>query len=185
MDKLVKIENVKRLILELRNQKVILDRDLAKLYQVSTRTLNQAVKRNIERFPADFMFQLTDEEFECLRSQIVIARRLSSKARYLPLAFTRNGANMLCATLKSPTAIYRSIQIMRAFSAIEEAISKKKENLVQTPKILNQLAAHSKAIMYLFQDSKLKTQNISKLHEIQQKIINLLQQIIIHSIKDQ
>ncbi len=183
MDKLVKVEDIKGLILELRGQRVMLDRDLAILYEVPTKVLNQAVKRNKERFPKDFVFRLTKEEFNLLRSQFVTLGWWQKKFTYSPFVFTRNGANMLSAVLKSPIAIKRSIQIMRAFSALEEAVAKRKKVLAQSPEILKQLSTHSKAIMHLFQDGKLKGLKISKIQEIQEKMITLLQQIILSSIE--
>lgn len=185
MNKLAKIDEIKELILELRGQRIMLDKDLARIYGVSTKRLKEQVKRNIDRFPNDFMFQLTREELDILRSQIATLEKLPKRFIYLPYAFTRNGANMLSAVLRSPRAIQRSIQIMRAFSAIEETISRRKENLVYGPKIMKQVSTHSKAIMHLFQDSKIKNLKISKIHEIQQKMISLLQQIIIDSIKEE
>jgi len=92
---------------------VILDRDLAELYEVETRVLNQAVKRNIKRFPKDFMFQLTKDEFKILKSQIVTSRW--GGVRKLPLAFTEQGIAMLSGILHSDRAIHVNIQIMRVF----------------------------------------------------------------------
>lgn len=104
----------------------MLDQDLACLYDTQVRHINQAVKRNLERFPSDFCFQLTKEEIKFLRSQSVIA--ISSKSRTNPYGFTREGANMLCVVLHTKIAVERSIQIMRAFSAIEsqKLVSSKK-----------------------------------------------------------
>jgi ORF6N domain. len=99
----------------IRGQKVILDRDLAALYGVETKVLNQAVKRNMERFPSDFMFQLTENEWECLRSQIVTSNK--GGRRYLPYAFTEQGVAMLSGLLNSDVAIEMNIAIMRAFVA--------------------------------------------------------------------
>jgi len=99
----------------IRGQKVMLDSDLAEIYQVETRVLNQAVKRNLLRFPEDFMFQLTDEETKSLRSQIVISNEGRGGRRYLPYVFTEHGAVMLASVLKSQIAIEASIQVVRAF----------------------------------------------------------------------
>ena len=183
MGKLARVSEVKSLILELRGQKEMLDRDLAKLYQVSTKALNQAVKRNREKFPPDFMFRLTKEEKE----EVVTFCDHLKELRFsyqLPRAFTRNGANMLATVLKSPVATQRSIQIMRAFSALEEVISLKKEELTESPEVLKKLSIHSKAIMHLFQSDKVKTIKIDKLQEIQHKITDLLQQMILSSLKE-
>ncbi len=109
-------------IYEIRGQRVMLDRDLAELYQVETRVLNQAVKRNIERFPEDFMFQLTKEE--CLRSQIVTLKVAQGQhLKYMPYAFTEQGVAMLSSVLRSNTAIQVNINIMRAFIAVRQLIA--------------------------------------------------------------
>lgn len=106
-------------ILTIRNQQVMIDRDLAELYGIETKVLNQAVKRNIERFPDDFMFQLRDEEFLVLRSQFVTSKTETRGGRqYLPYAFTEQGVAMLSSVLKSQTAVEVNIQIMRAFVAM-------------------------------------------------------------------
>ena len=98
----------------------MLDRDLAELYDVETKVLNQAVKRNIERFPEEFMFQLTSEEFEILKSQIVTSSW--GGTRYLPMAFTEYGVAMLSSVLRSKRAIEVNIQIMLIFSKIREML---------------------------------------------------------------
>ena len=105
---------IEEMILNIRGYQVMLDRDLASLYGVETKVLNQAVKRNIERFPDDFRFQLTKEE--CLRSQIVTFK-------YLPYAFTENGIAMLSSELRSQTAIEMNIRIMRAFTSMRHIVA--------------------------------------------------------------
>ena len=114
-------------IYEIRNVKVMLDFDLAEMYQVETRVLNQAVKRNIKRFPPDFMFQLTDEEFEnFLISQFVISKIILPKrggTRKLPYAFTEQGVSMLSGLLKSDIAIAVNVSIMRAFVVMRQALA--------------------------------------------------------------
>jgi len=107
------MERIERAILLVRDEKVILDQDLAELYGVETRVLVQAVKRNIDRFPADFMFQLNDEEFSDLKSQIV--RSSWGGRRTAPYAFTEQGVAMLSSVLRSPQAVQVNIEIMRAF----------------------------------------------------------------------
>jgi phage regulator Rha-like protein len=107
-------------IYAVRGHKVMLDRDLAELYGVPTRTLNQAVKRNRRRFPADFMFQLTASEIRSLRSQIVISNVSRGGRRYQPFAFTQEGVAMLSAVLKSERAVQVNIAIMRAFVSLRE-----------------------------------------------------------------
>jgi len=109
------IEGIEEKIFLIRGQKVMLDSDLAEVYQVETKVLNQAVKRNLHRFPEDFMFQLTEDETESLRSQIVTSNKGRGGRRYLPYAFTEHGAVMLASVLNSPTAIEASIKVVRAF----------------------------------------------------------------------
>lgn len=109
-------------IYEIRGKRVMLDRDLAELYGVTTSALNQAVKRNRERFPLDFMFQLTDAETENWKSQIVITNSITMGLRRNPYAFTEQGVAMLSAVLKSPVAVQTSIAIMRAFVAMRNYI---------------------------------------------------------------
>jgi hypothetical protein len=112
----MEIEIVKNSILEIRGKKVILDFELAKLYEVETRVLKQAVRRNMERFPEDFMFTLTTDEWNAQRSQIVMFKRgKGNYPKYLPFAFTEQGVAMLSAVLNSTRAVHTSIAIMRAF----------------------------------------------------------------------
>ena len=113
---LIKIDDIQKRIYTVRKVQVMLDEDLAVLYGVKTKVLNQAVKRNQERFPPEFMFQLTKEDMENLRSQIVTSSW--GGRRYLPYAFTEQGVAMLSAVLKSETAVKVSIQIMNAFVAM-------------------------------------------------------------------
>lgn len=108
-------------IYEIRGQKVMLDFDLAELYQVETRVLNQSVKRNLKRFPPDFMFQLTADEWEILKSQFVISSW--GGTRKLPYAFTEQGLAMLSGVLNSDIAIQVNINIMRAFVAVRQLIA--------------------------------------------------------------
>ena len=119
---LQQLENIENLIRFIRGKQVMLDRDLARLYGVETRVLNQAVQRNIERFPEDFMFQLSKEEFENWKSQIVISNSIKMGARKLPYAFTENGIAMLSSVLRSQQAISINIQVMRAFNAMRHFI---------------------------------------------------------------
>ena len=112
---LVPSERIAHSILLLRGQKVLLDADLAELYGVPTKALVQAVKRNLERFPDDFMFQLTNQEFNVLRSQSVTSSLTHGGRRTAPYAFTEQGVAMLSSVLSSPQAIAVNIEIMRAF----------------------------------------------------------------------
>ena len=111
-------------IYEIRGQKVMLDRDLAELYQVTTSNLNKAVKRNLKRFPPDFMFQLTEEEWQALRFQNgIIKKGRGEHTKYLPHAFTEQGLAMLSGLLNSDIAIQVNINIMRAFVAVRQMIA--------------------------------------------------------------
>jgi hypothetical protein len=117
----IKQQDIENLIYVIRDRQVMFDRDLAKLYQVETGQLNRQVKRNIERFPSDFMFQLTREELEILKCQNGIASWGGD--RHLPYAFTENGVAMLSSVLRSGTAIEVNIQIMRAFTAMRHLLA--------------------------------------------------------------
>ena len=118
-------------IYEIRGRKVMLDRDYAELYQVTTGNLNKAVKRNLKRFPPDFMFQLTAEEWEALRFQIGILKNgRGEHTKYLPYAFTEQGLAMLSGILNSDIAINVNISIMRAFVDIRQMIASPKTNKI-------------------------------------------------------
>ena len=119
---LVPQEVIESKILLVRGKKVMLDRDLALLYKVPTRRLNEQVKRNIERFPKDFMFQLTKEEFGNWRSQIAMSNSKKMGIRRKPYAFTEQGVAMLSSVLNSKVAIQVNIQIMRTFTRLKEII---------------------------------------------------------------
>jgi len=146
---------IQNMIYEFRGQKVMLDRDLANLYGVELRTLNQAVKRNIERFPSDFMFQLTDEEWKNQRSQIVIFNKDTRK--YKPYAFTEQGVSMLSSVINSKYAIEVNINIMRAFVKLRHYVLTKSdtnEQITELRKLLmvyientdHKLSKHDKTI---------------------------------------
>lgn len=111
------------MIYTIRGQRVMLDSDLAKLYEVETGALNRQVKRNSERFPEDFMFQLSEEEFESLRCQIGISMDGKGGRRYQPLVFTENGVAMLSAVLNSKTSIQVNIAIMRTFTKLRSFLA--------------------------------------------------------------
>lgn len=149
MDKdIVSIEDIQAKIYTIRGVQVMLDSDLAKLYDVEVRVLNQAVKRNKERFHEDFMFQLTDEEYENLKSQIVTSSW--GGRRYLPYAFTEQGVAMLSAVLRSKTAIDVSIKIMQAFVAMRKFIIKNAEIFSRLEKLEYKLIEHDKKFEALF-----------------------------------
>lgn len=127
MNGLVPVEIIEKKILLIRGEKVMLDSDLAGLYEVSVKVLNQAVKRNTGRFPEDFMFQLTKEENESLRSQFVTLKKGRGEHRkYLPYVFTEQGVAMLSSVLNSERAINVNIVIMRAFVKLREMLSSHK-----------------------------------------------------------
>jgi len=121
----VLMERITSKIFLVRKQKVMLDRDLAELYGVETKVLKQAVKRNIDRFPHDFMFELTSDEFQNLRSQIVTSSW--GGTRYISMAFTEQGVAMLSSVLRSKRAVQVNIQIMRAFTQLRQMLSTHKD----------------------------------------------------------
>ena len=116
------LEVIQSKIYDIRGQKVMLDRDLAEMYGVETRALNQAVKRNTDRSPEDFMFQLTDEETEIWKSQIVMSNSIKMGVRRNPYVFTELGVAMLSSVLNSKTAIQINMGIMRAFVAARQLL---------------------------------------------------------------
>ena len=124
---LVPADVIVRKILFLRGEKVLLDRDLAELYGVETRALKQAVRRNRKRFPEDFMFELTKQEFEDWRSQFVISNSDKMGLRYRPMAFTEQGVAMLSSVLNSDRAVEVNIAIMRAFVQLRKMIASNEE----------------------------------------------------------
>lgn len=127
MSDVIPIESVVSKIYIIRDTKVMIDRDLAALYGVETRALKQAVRRNIKRFPPDFMFELIKEEFNNWRSQIVISNKEKMGLRRPPMAFTEQGVAMLSSVLNSNRAIQVNIQIMRAFIQLRKMLSTHKE----------------------------------------------------------
>jgi hypothetical protein len=132
----------------IRNQKVMLDRDLATLYGVETRVLNQAVKRNIGRFPDDFMFEVSKVEFDNLISQIVTSSW--GGTRKLPFAFTEHGVMMLSSVLKSDKAIQTNIQIMRTFTKVKQMLLDTSEMKINIVQIQKKLENHDKNIELVF-----------------------------------
>ena len=122
------VELIERRIYLIRGEKVMLDGDLAELYRVPTRTLNQAVRRHGDRFPEDFMFQLTRREAAALRSQIVILEKGRGRySKYVPLAFTEHGVAMLSSVLNSKSAVQMNIRIIRAFVKLRELLASHKD----------------------------------------------------------
>ena len=172
-NKIAVLEPVKlaSLVHNLRNEKVLLDSDLAELYGVETRSLNQAVKRNIERFPEDFMFQLTDDEVKSLMSQIVISKISNPNLRFqsgrssgrgghrkLPYAFTEQGVAMLSSVLRSPRAVEVNIAIMRTFVQLRrlmdsnQLLAEKIENWIRQKTVRQKTEDKNKHFRYLITD---------------------------------
>lgn len=134
----------------IRDQKVMLDRDLAEMYGVETKNLNKAIKRNSSRFPEDFMFQLTKDEYESLRFQIGTSKVGRGGVRYLPYAFTEQGVAMLSSILSSETAIQVNIQIIRVFTKMKQALLDNKEILLKIEKIEKKLVQHDEGLETVF-----------------------------------
>ena len=132
----------------IRTSKVLLDYDLAELYGVQTKVLKQAVRRNLNRFPEDFMFVLTDEEFNHLRSQIVTSNH--GGHRYTPMAFTEHGVLMLSTVLRSERAVEVNIRIMRVFTKMKKALAQHQGLLLKVEEIERQVDGHDEMIQLLF-----------------------------------
>jgi hypothetical protein len=143
---IVPIERVQNRILFLRSQKVILDSDLSSLYGVTTTRLNEQVKRNIERFPSDFMFQLTKKEFDILKSQFATSRSGWGGRRKLPYAFTEHGAIMAASVLNSERAVQVSVYVVRAFVQLRLALSANRELAGKLLQLEHKLQKHDKQI---------------------------------------
>lgn len=124
---LIPIERIERAILLIRGEKVMLDSDLAEIYGVATKRLNEQVRRNLNRFPPDFMFQLTAKEAETLRSQFATSNAGRGGRRYLPFAFTEHGALMLANVLNSERAAQTSVMVVRAFVRLRQLLSSNAE----------------------------------------------------------
>ena len=150
------LTHVESLIFNIREERVILDADLASVYGVTTKRLNEQIKRNIERFPEDFCFRLTSEELEMIRSQIATASKRN--IRFLPYAFTEHGAVMAANILKSPRAVQMSIFVVRAFIKMRQTLSTNKalmEKLRELEKKLTgRLDVHERAIVYVLEEIK-------------------------------
>lgn len=145
---LVPLERIEGKILLLRGEKVLLDEDLAELYGVTTKALNQAVKRNPNRFPADFMFRLTQEETEILRSQSVTASRRNIGAP--PFAFTEQGVAMLSSVLRSDRAVQVNIEIMRAFVRMRRWLTSQEELALRVEELRSRLDVHDEQLVAVF-----------------------------------
>ena len=146
---LVPVEQITRLIQVVRGQKVIFDADLAQLYGVATKRLNEQVKRNTERFPEDFMFQLTKEEYATLRSQSATSNSGRGGTRYLPYAFTEHGAIMAANVLNSQRAIEISVFVVRAFVHLRRVLASHIELANKLQELEQQVSEHDEAIRSL------------------------------------
>ena len=175
----MELQVIQNKIYEIRGQRVMLDRDLAELYGVTTSALNQAVKRNQERFPEDFMFQLTSDETEKWKSQIVISNSLTMGLRRNPYAFTEQGVSMLSAVLKSDTAVKVSIAIMRAFVAMRNYIT-------TTTSVSAELAEIRAKLALLERNDDDNMEAVNELSEdMRQELDNIYQAIAALSVKPQ
>ena len=146
MKDLVPLDRIISKIYYVRNKKVMLDRDLAELYGVKTKVLKQAVRRNMKRFPEDFMFELSKEEFENWRSQFVTSNSDKMGLRHNPMAFTEQGVAMLSSVLNSDRAIQVNIQIMRAFTKLREMLSTHEELRKKIEAMENKYDSQFKAV---------------------------------------
>ena len=157
------IRSIQNRIYEIRGERVMLDRDLAELYETETKFMNLAVKRNIKRFPKDFMFQLTKEEFESLRSQIVTLNETSDSlrlqsatskgrggTRYLPYVFTEQGVAMLSGILTTDRAIQMNIAIMRAFVEIRKILLKESDFKEQLRGLKERIGEHDVQLSQIY-----------------------------------
>ena len=158
------IQSIQNRIYEIRNERVMLDFDLAQLYEVETKILNQAVKRNIKRFPIDFMFQLTKDEYEYLRFQIEASEAVNSlrsqivtlktgrgqHRKFMPYAFTEQGVAMLSGVLNSDKAINMNIAIMRAFVELRKVLLKQNDLKIQLKEIKERLGEHDAQLNQIY-----------------------------------
>jgi phage regulator Rha-like protein len=161
---------IQNMIYEIRGHKIMLDRDLAGLYGVELKALNQAAKRNIDRFPSDFMFQLSQDEWDILRSQFVTANKNISKVRYLPYAFTEHGVLMLSNVLNSEKAVNMSIQIIRVFDKL------RKYALKQTPKDIRIAELHKLLMLHIENTDYKFSEYDETIRQIVQALNNLMEQ---------
>ena len=156
------LEPIKRRIYEIRGRKVMLDSDLAELYRVETKNLKRAVRSNMERFPSDFMFELTKEEYDALRCKNFTSNKRGGN-RYLPFAFTREGIGMLSGLLRSEIAVQANINIMRAFFQMQEALLIVSNTQLQ----LEQIRAEIKQLLTDMNDSMADQNEINELTRAQ------------------
>jgi phage regulator Rha-like protein len=148
---LLPLDRIEPRILLVRNHKVILDSDLAELYGVTTKRLNEQIKRNKERFPADFMFQLNAAEADDLRSQNTTSKSARGGRRYRPYVFTEHGAIMAASVLNSPRAVEASIYVVRAFIKLREMLGTHKELARKFAQLEKHIEGHDEDITTLFE----------------------------------
>lgn len=134
----------------IRDQKVMIDYDLADMYGVETKRLKEQVKRNIERFPEDFMFEMTENEFSNWRSQFVTSNSLKMGLRYKPFCFTEHGVLMLSSVLRSERAVQVNIQIMRVYSKMKDLLAMHKDILLKLEKVERKADKHDEEIKLIF-----------------------------------
>ena len=146
------LQRIKSLIYEVRGRQVMLDEDLAKIYHVETKVLNQAVKRNLDRFPTEFMFQLTEEENKSLRSQIVTSKNGRGGRRYMPFAFTEHGVVMLSSVLNSEIATQINIAVVNAFIDMRHYALTKADTHTQIAELRRLLMLHIENNDYKFSE---------------------------------
>jgi hypothetical protein len=147
----IPVECIEKAIFLIRGHKVMLDVDLAELYGVATKRLNEQVRRNISRFPADFMFQLDEQEASALRSQFATSKKGRGGRRYLPYVFTEQGVAMLSSVLNSERAIEVNIAIMRVFVRLREMMATHKELAFKLIELEERLEGHDEQIQNIFE----------------------------------
>ena len=147
----MQLQAIQQKIFEIRGQKIMLDFDLAVLYEVETRILNQAVKRNIERFPRDFMFKLTKKEWDSMSSQFVMTSSVKRPKTALPNAFTEHGVTMLASILRSNKAVKMNIAIVRAFIALRKFAIQYKDILEQLDGLREKIGGHDAQLNQIYE----------------------------------
>lgn len=147
----LQLQLIQQKIYEARGQRIMLDFDLSELYGVETRVLNQAVKRNLNRFPKDFMFRLTAKEWATMSSQFVMTSSVKRPKIATPYAFTEHGVTMLASVLKSKRAIQMNIAIVRAFIALKQFVMDYKELSAQIQELKQTTGAHSKQLNQIYE----------------------------------
>ncbi len=151
MTELISSQKIERMIYLVRGHRVMMDADLARIYGVTTARLNQQVKRNLDRFPLDFMFQLTRKEFEALMLQIATSKQGRGGRHKLPRVFTEHGVIMLASVLNSAIAVHASVQVVRAFVQLRQAVASHVELARKLAELERKFEGHDEAIHNLFE----------------------------------